>query len=109
MGVARGEARVAAIGGYQADQILALGVGGDDARAGGDHELDRLGVVRRRTNVEKDGGASLPRELVLANHQLVVAGRRWPVHAPKVVAHHVLTQRVEVLAVTTERVGVFGP
>ncbi len=68
----------------------------------------RLDGVGRRAHVEQHRGATLPRQFVLAHHQLVVTRRRRPVHAAQVVAHHVLAQGVEVLTVAAERVGVFG-
>ena len=52
----------------------------------------------RLAHVEQHRGAALPRQLVLAHEQLVVAGRRRPVDPAEVVADHVGAQGVEVLA-----------
>ncbi len=64
--------------------------------------------VRGAADVEQHGGPALPGQLVLADHQLVVAGGRRPVHSTEVVADDVGAQRVEVLAEPAERVGVLG-
>ena len=55
------------------------------------------------------GGAALPRQLVLADHELVVAGGGGPVHPAQVVADDVGPQGEEVLAAPAEGVGVLGP
>jgi hypothetical protein len=64
--------------------------------------------VGRLADVEQHGGATLPGQLVLADHQLVVAGRRRPVDAAQVVADDVGAQRVEVLAGAAQRVRLAG-
>ena len=76
--------------------------GGDDAGRRRHGPLERLLGVRGAADVEHDGGAVLPRHLVLADHQLVVARRRPPVHPAQVVAHHVLPQRVELVALAAD-------
>ena len=68
----------------------------------------RLGGVVAGADVEQHGGAALPGQLVLADHELVVAGGRRPVHPAQVVADDVGAQRVEVLAAAAEGVGVLG-
>ncbi len=106
--VAGGEPRVGAGGGDQADEVLAARAGHDEARGGRDRPLERVDVVAGCSDVEDDRGPSLPRQLVLAHHEVVVAGGRGPVDPAEVVAHHVGTQRVEVLAAAAQGVGVLG-
>ena len=60
-------------------------------------------VCARPPHVEHHRGAVLPWHLVLAHHQLVVAGRRRPVDAAQVVADHVLAERVELVALAADR------
>ncbi len=72
------------------------------------HPLEALRCVDPGPVVEDDGGAALPGELVLADHELVVAGGGRPVHPPQVVADDVGAQGVEVLAAAPEGVGVLG-
>ena len=103
---ARAEARVGAVGGDQAHEVTAGAVGRHDAGRRRHRRLERAAVVRRPPDVEQHGGAPLPRQLVLADQQLVVAGRGRPVDAAQVVAHDVGPQGVEVVAGAAEGVRV---
>ena len=59
-------------------------------------------------HVEEHGHARLPRHLVLADHELVEARRRRPVHTTQVVADLVGAQGVEVLTGEGNASGVVG-
>ncbi len=107
-GVSRREAGVGAVGDEQPGEVAPSPACGHDARGRGDGELEALRCVRGAADVEQHARAALPRQLVLAHHQVVVAGGRRPVHTPEVVADDVGAQRVEVLAEPAERVGVLG-
>ena len=96
--VARPEARVGAVGGDQPDQVVARRVAVTMlAAADTASSRDSASWVARRTSSSTVVPA-LPRLLVLADHQLVVAGGRRPVDAAQVVADHVGAQGVEVVA-----------
>ena len=95
---ARREAGVGAGGGDQADEVVAARGGRHDAGRRRHRDLERLAGVGGLADVEQHGGAPLPGQLVLADQELVVAGRGRPVDAAQVVADDVGPQRVEVLA-----------
>ncbi len=72
---------------------------GVDERGGGPHRrLERLVRPVAGPVVEEEGDPPLPRQLVLADHELVAARGRGPVDPTQVVAHDVLAEREELLA-----------
>ncbi len=104
MGFARAEPGVDPRGAEEAHEVASDTGGGHDARRRRHRGFERLLGVGAATNVEQDGGAVLPWRLVLADHQVAEAGRARPVNVAQVVAHHVLAQAVELVALARERV-----
>ena len=106
--VAGAEARVGAVGREQPDERVHAMAGGMDARRRRDGELEGCRRVHPGPGVEEDRRTRLPRHLVLADHEVVEAGGRRPVHASEVVTDLVGTEGVEVLALSEQRAGVAG-
>ena len=89
--------RVLAVGGDHPNLIAPSAAGCGYRCCCGDHRLEHT-RPHERTAVEEHREPPMPWDLVLADHELVVTRRRWPVHPTEVVADDVLAECVELVA-----------